>query len=102
MTITQLLKRPTGYVPLLLSAAALGLLIGYVIVFGTDPNPTGDEGAAAHLFQLLMGVQFFVMIVFAVRWLPRAFRAALLVLLLQAAAAAVPLVTLATLEGRAG
>jgi glucan phosphoethanolaminetransferase (alkaline phosphatase superfamily) len=102
MTIGQLLRRPTGFLPLLLSSSAMGLVIGYVVLFGTDPNPTGDEGLAAHVFQLLLVAQLVVMIVFAVAWLPRAFRAALFVLLLQAAAAAVPVVTIVTLEARAG
>lgn len=100
MTIGQLLKRPTGFLPLVLSASALALIIGYVAFVGPDPSPTGDEGTAARIFQLLLMAQLFVMIVFAVAWLPRAFRAALLVLLLQAAAAAVPIVTIVTLEAR--
>jgi len=102
MTIGQLLRRPTGFLPLVLSASATGLVLGYVLLFGTDPNPTGDEGAAAHVFQLVLVAQLFAMLVFAVAWLPRAFRAALLVLLLQAAAAAIPIVTIVTLEARVG
>ena len=102
MTIAQLLRRPTGFVPLLLSAAAMGLVLGYVVLFGTDPNPTGDEGTPARIFQLLLTAQLVVTVVFAVGWLPRAFGAALLVLLLQVAAAAVPIVTILALEARAG
>jgi len=102
MTTGQLLRRPTGFVPLLLSASAMGLVIGYVLLFGTEPNPTGDEGLAARIFQLILATQLVVMIVFAVGWLPRAFRAALVVLLLQAAAAAVPILTIVTLERHAG
>jgi hypothetical protein len=102
MTIRELLKHPTAFVPLLLSGSALALIIGYVALFGTDPSPTGDENAAARIFQLLLAAQLFVMIFFAAEWLPRAFRAALLVLLLQTAAAAVPFVTILTLEARAG
>ena len=102
MTIGQLLRRPTGFVPLLLSASALALLVGYVAIFGADPNPTGDEGTAAHLFQLILTVQSFVMVAFGIQWLPRAARSALVVLALQTLAAAVPLTTLFLLEGRAG
>jgi len=102
MTTGQLLRRPTGFVPLLLSASAMGLVIGYVLLFGTEPNPTGDEGLAARIFQLILATQLVVMIVFAAGWLPRAFRAALVVLLLQAAAAAVPILTIVTLERHAG
>jgi len=102
MTIGELLKRPTGFLPLLLAASALALIIGYVALFGPDASPTGDEGVAARIFQILLTTQLLVMAFFAVTWLPRTFRAALLVLLLQAAAAAIPIVTIITLEARAG
>ena len=46
-----------------------------------------DEGAAAHLWQLLMAAQSPLLLFFAVRWLPRNPRQATLVLALQAAAA---------------
>lgn len=102
MTIGQLLRRPTGFVPLLLSASALALILGYVMLVEPNPSPTGDEGTASRIFQLLLAAQLVVMLFFAVSWLPRAFRAAILVLSLQAAAAAVPILTIVTLEGRAG
>jgi len=47
----------------------------------------GDEGAAAHIFQLLMAAQAPIVAYFAIRWLPRAPRQALLVLALQVVAA---------------
>ena len=100
MTTAQLLKRPSGFLPLLLSASALALIVGYASLFGLDATSAGDEGAPARIFQLLLATQLFVMIFFAASWLPRAFRAALLVLVLQAAAAAVPIVTILALEGR--
>jgi len=46
-----------------------------------------DEGAAAHLWQLLMASQLPVLVFFAVKWLPRAPRPPLGVLGLHASAA---------------
>jgi hypothetical protein len=45
-----------------------------------------DEGTAAHLWQLLMAGQLPVIAFFAIAWLPRSPRQALVVLLLQAVA----------------
>jgi hypothetical protein len=46
-----------------------------------------DEGAGAHLFQLLMPVQLLIIIFFAISWLPKRPKAALQVLALQVTAA---------------
>jgi hypothetical protein len=56
----------------------------HIILSGTARQ--ADEGAAAHIFQLLMVVQLPIVLFFAIRWLPRFPRPALLVLALQAAA----------------
>ena len=45
-----------------------------------------SEDAAAHIFQLLMVLQLPIVAFFAIRWLPRAPKAALRILALQAAA----------------
>ena len=90
-----LLHRPSGFVPLLLSFAALSLVIGYVAVNGTARQE--DEGTAAHLWQLLMALQVLAMGFFAVRWLPEAPAGALKVLVVQvgaAIAAALPVLLL--------
>jgi hypothetical protein len=78
------LKRPTALIPLAMSIAALGLVLGHIAIFGVARQP--DEEAAAHLWQLLMAGQIPVIAVFAVKWLPRTPGPALLVLGLQAVA----------------
>ena len=78
------LKRPSALIPLAMSVAALGLVLGHIAMFGIARQP--DEGTAAHLWQLLMAGQVPVVAFFAIRWLPRRPRKALLVLGLQAAA----------------
>ena len=46
-----------------------------------------DEGAAAHIFQILMAGQLPILAFFAIKWLPRFPRQALLVMALQAGVA---------------
>jgi hypothetical protein len=80
-----LLKRPSAFMPVAMSVAALAIVIGYATMFGTARQV--DEGTAAHLWQLLMAGQVPVMAFFAIRWLPTKPRQALLVLALQVGAA---------------
>jgi hypothetical protein len=79
------LTRPSALIPLAMSLAALSLVLGHVAFFGVARE--ADEGTAAHLWQLLMAGQIPIIAFFAVRWLPRNPRQALLVLVLQAVAA---------------
>jgi hypothetical protein len=67
-----------------MSIAALSLVLGHIAIFGVARQ--ADEGAAAHLWQLLIAGQLPVIAVFAAKWLPRAPGPALLVLVLQAVA----------------
>jgi hypothetical protein len=75
-------------------------VVGYVVVGGVSTNPSGDEGVAARLFQVMLAAQTAIMMVFAVRWLPRPTRPALLILVLQSAAAAIPVATILIFESR--
>jgi hypothetical protein len=85
MQSPTLLKRPSAYLPVAMSVAALAVVLGHVALFGAARE--ADEGAAAHLFQLLMILQAPVILFFAVRWLPRSPRPALTILAIQAGAA---------------
>ena len=78
------LRRPTALIPLTMSIAALSLVLGHIAIFGAARQ--ADEGAAAHVWQLLMAGQIPVITVFATKWLPRTPGPALLVLGLQAVA----------------
>jgi hypothetical protein len=80
-----LLRKPSAYLPLLMSFAALAVVVGHVTFFGAARE--ADEGAAAHFFQLLVAAQIPVAAYFAVHWLPRAPRQAAWVLVLQGVAA---------------
>lgn len=78
------LKTPSALIPIGMSLAALGLVLVHVARVGVVHE--ADEGAAAHLFQLLMVGQLPVVALFAVRWLPRLPKQALGVLALQGCA----------------
>jgi hypothetical protein len=80
----SILKQPSAFFPLVMSLAALALVLGHFAVFGIVHE--ADEGAAAHIWQILMAAQIPIVAYFAVRWLPQNPRQALLVLALQAAA----------------
>ena len=84
MTVRELLRQPTGYLPLAMSVGALAMIAWFVAVHGVVHQP--DEGAQAHLWQLLVAGQVPLVAYFAFRWLPTAMRPALVVLVLQVAA----------------
>lgn len=94
--VMRLLRRPSAWVPMLLSVAALALILGYVAAFGVARAE--DEGAAARLFQGLMVAVAVGIAFFGVRWLPRVPSAAAQVLALQLAVAAIPFLTILILE----
>jgi hypothetical protein len=88
--IATLARHPSGFAPIVMSLAALALVMGTIMAFGTARQP--DEGAAAHLYQLLIVAQVPLLGVFAWRWLRQDLRAGLAVLALQALALGAALV----------
>jgi hypothetical protein len=78
-------KQAGAVIPIAMSLAALGVVIGYAATFGIAPQ--GDEGTAAHVWQVLMAGQVPVVVFFAIRWFPAAPKQALLVLVAQVGAA---------------
>src|SRR5262245_5608739 len=97
-TTSELLHKPLAWLPIVLCLASLALIVGYVAGNGNVREPGGDEGAAARLFQVFMGVAAITALAFALRWLPVATRAAGRILLLQLVVAGIPLVLLRYLE----
>ena len=85
MISATLLKRPSAFLPLAMSFAALATLVVHVAIFGIAREV--DEGAAAHIWQLLMAGQVPIVAFFAIRWLPKTPRQALPILALQVGAA---------------
>ena len=79
-----MLKQPSAFLPVAMSLAALAVVLGHVAMFGVVRE--ADEGTAAHIWQLLMAAQAPIVAYFAIKWLPRNPREALVVLALQAVA----------------
>jgi len=86
-----LVRRPSAFIPLAMSLIALALVAG-AYMFSVAEGHGGlvrepDEGAIAHLWQLLMAGQMPVLVFFAIKWLPRAPKQTVYVLALQAGTA---------------
>jgi hypothetical protein len=76
-----IVKQPSAFVPLGMSITALMVVLGSIATVGAARQP--DEGAGAHIWQLLMAGQIPLLLFFTVKWLPRAPRQTLYVLGLQ-------------------
>ena len=85
MTVPIVFKKPSAFLPVAMSLAALAIVLVHVIMSGTARQ--ADECTAAHLWQLLMAAQIPIIAFFAIRWLPQSPRSVLPVLALQAVAA---------------
>ncbi len=85
MNSLAMLKRPSAFLPVAMSLSALAVVLCHIAVYGAARE--ADEGAAAHVFQLLMVVQAPIVLFFAFKWLPRDPRPALRLLALQLFAA---------------
>ncbi len=85
MTLPAIIKKPSAFLPVAMSLAALVVVLFHVAIFGVARE--ADEGAAAHIWQLLMAAQLPLLLFFAVRWLPRNPKQAAQVMALQAGAA---------------
>jgi hypothetical protein len=83
-TFRGVLLHPSAIIPMAMSTAALAILIGHFALYGVARE--ADEGPAAHMWQILMAGQIPVLLFFAIKWLPRAFKPALGVLAVQAGA----------------
>jgi hypothetical protein len=68
-----------------MSLAALAIVIIHILRFGTARE--ADEGTSAHLWQILMAGQLPIIAFFAIKWLPKNPKPALVVLALQLVAA---------------
>ena len=84
MTISPT-RQPSAVLPIAMSLAALAAVLYHLAMHGTARQ--ADEGAAAHIWQLLMAGQLPVVAFYAIKWLPRAPGTALQVLAAQVGAA---------------
>ena len=85
MNPLAMLKHPTAFLPVAMSLGALATVLTFVAFHGTAPQ--ADEGAAAHIWQLLMAAQAPIIVYFAIKWVPQSPRQAVPILALQVGAA---------------
>src|SRR5437773_8760571 len=78
-------RQPSAFIPIAMSIAALITVLYHIAMSGVARET--DEGAAAHIWQLLMAGQVPIVAFHAVKWLPRAPGTALRILAVQAGAA---------------
>jgi hypothetical protein len=81
MPTFSLIRRPSAFVPVLMSTAAASLVVEFLIRVGRVRQT--DEGTEAHLFQLLLVAQLPIIAYFAVTNLPRQPRQSIVVLAVQ-------------------
>jgi hypothetical protein len=79
-----LARKPSAIAPVIMSLSALLIVLVAIPVAGTKPQP--DEGAAAHIWQLLMVGQLPILGWFVLHWVRRDFKAGVAVLGMQVAA----------------
>jgi hypothetical protein len=79
------IKQPSAWIPIAMSITALVILLFHIALYGIARE--ADEGAVAHIWQLLMAGQLPVILFYAVRWLQRAPGRTLWVLAAQGVAA---------------
>jgi hypothetical protein len=96
MSLFKLVKHPSAFVPPAMSLVALTIVLLHVARLGIAREP--DEGAAAHIWQLLMAMQLPIIGYFAITWLPRATREAMAVLALHLVAIAAAVTPVFLLE----
>lgn len=89
MSSSNMMRQPSAFLPVAMSLVALAMVMAHVAIFGAVRE--ADEGAAAHIFQLLLIAQVPIIAFFAIKWLPRTPRQAVWILALQFAAALVAL-----------
>lgn len=79
-----IVRLPGALIPMAMSLSALIVVGTHIAFYGFARE--ADEGAAAHLWQLLMAAQVPILVIFAIRWLPKAPKQTLGVIALQATA----------------
>jgi len=84
--MNQLIKKPSAWLPVAISLTVLAIILIHIAIFGV-PVRKADEGTGAHLFQIWLVLEVLMVAFFAIKWLPRNPKQALLVLAIQIIAA---------------
>ena len=79
--MNSVIKKPSAWVPIVMSLATILLLIVSFAMHGVVHQ--ADEGVDAHLFQILMFGQVPIVAFFVLKWLPSNPKQTILILSLQ-------------------
>ncbi len=79
--MSPILKHPSAWIPVALSVATLVMILSHIAIFGVVHEI--DEGTAAHLFQIWLLLEAFMVAFFAIKWLPQRPKQAFFVLVIQ-------------------
>lgn len=88
--MTTLHTHPSAWIPIVLTIGIL-IVLGLSFAGVIPPDPTGDEGTGAHLFQLWLVLEVCTIGFFALKWLAAKPKEAAIVLGLQIVFALLPL-----------
>jgi len=80
--MNSLLKKPSAWIPIALSLTVLAIMLIGIAMSG-PPVRQPDEGTGAHLFQIWLVLEVVMVSFFAIKWLPKEPRQALIILGLQ-------------------
>jgi cell division protein FtsW (lipid II flippase) len=79
--VGQMIRRPLAWVPVAMSLAILAMVLTTIGISGAVRQE--DEGTQAHIFQIWLILEVVLVTVFAVEWVPRRPKQALMVLAIQ-------------------
>ena len=87
--MNPLLRKPSAWIPIAIPLIFFAYLVIYISLYGIVKEE--DEGTGAHLFQIWLVLEPFMLGFFAVKYVPRATKQALIILALQIIAALLPI-----------
>jgi hypothetical protein len=79
--LSQMIKRPLAWIPVAMSLAILAMVLTTIGISGAVRQE--DEGTQAHIFQIWLVLEVVLVTVFAVEWVPRRPKQALIILAIQ-------------------
>ena len=85
----SLLKKPSAWIPIVIPLLFFAYLVTYISMYGIVREE--DEGTGAHLFQVWLMLEPFMLGYFAIRYVPQSPKHALIILALQILAALLPI-----------
>ncbi len=80
--MNSLIKKPSAWISIAIPLAFFAILLYRFMMFG-PPVREADEGTLAHLFQIWLVLEVFMVSYFAIKWVPQVPKQALMILAIQ-------------------